>query len=481
MRAPVGRRRLPGGLRTQLTLAIALVAAAAVGVSFAAIYSGTSARLRSQIDIVLHTQAAEWRQFSAGASLSTPAALRSVGSRFIAAQRYHAESLLILVQVAGGPIITNPFSRDLVAAEAARDRRAHEASGLLNAPAGLSTVSVPDIGQMRLLSQPIVSHGRTTGTLRVANPLTAVIEAQASMRRTFLFVGLGALVLAIVAGGVLASLIAAPLRRMARVASAVDAGDLSVRAGPIAAPGEVQVLAGAFDRMLDRLERLFKRQRDFVSDASHELRTPLTVLRAQVELLDRETSADRRHEATALLLRRLDELDRLVGDMLTLASAEAGQLIEPTTIDLDDFFADLERDLPLFGERAFRLEAVPGTLRADPARLTQVMRNLVRNAVTHTDPGDAIVVSSHSDDGRLEITVSDTGPGIPPDQLEQVFERFYRLDGARSRTTGGGGLGLAIARAIVEAHGGTIHAESAPGQGATFRIELPGYRRTPGE
>ena len=317
---------------------------------------------------------------------------------------------------------------------------------------------------------------RRVGTLRVANPLTPVQQAQASLRRTFLVVGLVALALAIAAGIGLATLIAAPLRRIARVAAAVDAGDLSMRAGPVAARGEVRVLSEAFDRMLERLERAFRRQRDFVSDASHELRTPLSVLRAQVELLDRETDERSRHEGTATLLRRLDELDRLVGDMLTLASAEAGQLVEPRPIDLDEFFEDLRRDLPLFGERDFRLQPVDGTLEADPDRLTQVLRNLVRNAVAHTSPGDRVAVISRARDGRLEISVSDSGPGIPPDQLEQVFERFHRLDHSRSRDRGGSGLGLAIARAIVEAHGGRIHAESPPGQGAVFVVELPGYQ-----
>ena len=167
--------------------------------------------------------------------------------------------------------------------------------------------------------------------------------------------------------------------------------------------------------MLERLERAFKRQRDFVSDASHELRTPLSVLRAQVELLDRETDERIRHEATAPLLRRLDELDRLVGDMLTLASAEAGELVEPRAIDLVDFFEDLRRDLPLFGERDFQLEAVAGTLDADPDRLTQVLRNLVRNAVAHTKPGDRGRGGGRARSTvRLEISVSDSGTGYPP-------------------------------------------------------------------
>jgi signal transduction histidine kinase len=453
------------------------VTVVSVGASFAALYSTTGSRLRSQIDAQLHTQAAEWRQYSRGLTISSPTALNSVARRFIAAQRYHAESLVILMQVRGGPTVTN--HPELVAADEAREHRPYDRAGLLDAPPGLATIAVPEAGQMRVLSEPVVSGEQRLGMLRLANPLTPVTQAQASLRRTFIFVGLGALALAIAAGIILASVIAAPLRRMARVASAVDAGDLSLRAGSIAAPGEVHILARAFDGMLDRLERVFKRQRDFVSDASHELRTPLTVLRAQVELLDRETDEDRRHEATGLLLRRLDELNRLVGDMLTLASAEAGQLIEPTTIDLEDFFEDLGRDLPLFGQREFSLEPVDGTLRADPDRLNQVLRNLVRNAVTHTHPGDAIHLSARAHEGRLEITVSDVGPGIPPDQLEHVFERFYRLDGGRSGENGGGGLGLPIARAIVEAHGGTILAQSPQGQGATFCIELPGYLPPP--
>jgi two-component system, OmpR family, sensor kinase len=470
----VARRLVPGSLRAQLALAIALVTVLAVGVSFIALYNGTSARLQAQIDSQLRTQLAEWRQLTARSDLSTPGAVKRTAAQFIAGQRYHAESLLIVLQVAGGPTVSN--NAELLAAEEARERSEPAATGLLNSPTGLATASVAEAGSMRVLTTPIDYRGRRVGTLRVANPLTPVKQAQASLRRTFLIVGAVALLLAIAAGVGLASLIAAPLRRMARVAAAVDAGDLSMRSGPITARGEVRVLSDAFDTMLDRLERAFSRQRDFVSDASHELRTPLSVLRAQVELLDRETDEQRRNEGTATLLRRLDELDRLVGDMLTLASAEAGQLIEPRPIELGDFFEDLRRDLPLFGERDYQLEAVDGTLEADPDRLTQVLRNLVRNAVAHTSPGDQVLVAAQAHDGRVEISVSDTGPGIPPDQLERIFERFHRLDQGRSRDRGGSGLGLAIARAIVEAHGGRIHAESTPGHGATFRVELPGFR-----
>jgi len=478
------RRFVSGGLRVQLALAIALVTVLGVGASFLALYSGTTSRLLAQIDAGLRTQEAEWRLFVANKDTATPVALQRTATQFIAAQRYHAESLIIVVQTRAGNAISN--NADLVAREERREGArkiqpsSDETTGLLDAPTGLSDASAAEAGNMRVLTLPIDHAGRQVGTLRVANPLIPVEQAQAGMRRTFLVVGLVALAVAIAAGIALASLIAAPLRRMARVAEAVEDGDLSQRAGPLSTRGEVRVLSEAFDHMLDRLERLFKRQRDFVSDASHELRTPLTVLRAQVELLDRQTDESARHEATATLLRRLDELDRLVGDMLTLASAEAGQLVEPRTIELRDFFEDLRRDLPLFGERDFELQAVDGTLDADPGRLTQVLRNLIRNAVTHTRARDRIVILARPHEGRLEISVSDTGPGIPPEQLEDIFERFHRVDAARSRDRGGSGLGLAIARAIVDAHGGRIYAESTPGHGATFHVDLPGYRAAHG-
>lgn len=462
------RRLLPTGLRTQLALTIALVSIVAVGASFAALYGGTSSRLRGQIDSQLRTQAAEWDQMTRGAALTTPSAVEAAGRRFIAGQLYHAESLINVVQVVGGSTVSS--SPEVVGREEANG------GGLLTSPTGITTQTVSEAGDMRVLAQPILSGARRVGTLRVANPLRPLTQAQSSLRRTFLVVGLLAVVLAVVAGVALAAVISRPLRRITNVAAAATEGDLSQRAGPVSSGGEVGVLAAAFDGMLDRLERAFRRQREFVSDASHELRTPLSVLRAQVELLDHETDERVRHQGTTTLLRRLDELDRLVDDMLTLASAESGRLIVARPFDLSDFFEDVRRDLPLFGERDFRLSAVAGTLDGDPDRLTQVLRNLIRNAVAHTGPGDRVQVAAQAQDGRLEIEVSDSGPGIPADELEQIFERFHRVDASRSRDRGGTGLGLPIARALVQAHGGRLVAESPPGQGATFRIELPGYR-----
>ncbi|HZE04029.1 MAG TPA: HAMP domain-containing sensor histidine kinase [Solirubrobacteraceae bacterium] len=463
------RRRTRGGLRTQLTLAISLVALVAVGASFLALYRGTGSRLSGQVDNTLHAQAAEWRQSIAQKNLSSPAAVTRAARRFIAGQSYHPEALIVVVQPAGAPAVSS--DSEVLAAEEARATP----GDLLSAGSGLSTAEIRDAGKMRILTEPVLSGGRRVGTFRVAAPLSAVSRAQSDLLRAFALVGVLTLVLAIAAGAGLAALIASPLRRIARVAVAVDAGDLSLRAGPVSGRGEISMLAEAFDRMLDRLERAFKRQRDFASDASHELRTPLSVMRAQVEMLDADTDATRRHEGTAELLRRLDELDRLVGDLLTLASAEGGQLVVPAPFDLAGFFEDLRRDLPLYGDRRFGVEPVAGRLTADERRVTQILRNLVRNAVTHTAPGGRVSISARAEGDRLTISVSDDGPGIPAAELEHVFERFHRVDTGRSRDRGGTGLGLAVARALAEAHGGRLWAESPPGSGAVFHLQLPGY------
>ncbi|HET9125270.1 MAG TPA: HAMP domain-containing sensor histidine kinase [Solirubrobacteraceae bacterium] len=462
---------LPRGLRAQLALAIVSVTAFGLGATFVAVRAYTGSRLRAQIDGQLATQAAEWGQFAVRRNLSTGTQLAAAARRFIAGQGYHAEALIIVAQVRGGPTVTN--DHEVLARDLSEEGRR---GGLLGAPPGLADRRVAEAGQMRVLTLPIQLDGRRAGTIRFADPLRPVLDAQASLTRTFALVGAAVLVLAVLAGLGLATMIAAPLRRLSAVAGQAATGDLAVRAGPLARGGEIAVLARGFDMMLERLQRAFARQREFVSDASHELRTPLAVLRAQVELLDRERDESRRHAATGTLLRRLDELDRLVSDLLTLASAEGGHLVVAEEIDLEPFFEDIRRDLPLFGERDFQMTTVAGTLHADPDRLTQVLRNLIRNAVAHTRPGDRVELTAHALGDRLRIVVADSGPGIPEDELERIFERFHRVRAVHGSDREGTGLGLAIARAIVEAHGGWIRAESSSGAGATFRLELPSYR-----
>jgi two-component system OmpR family sensor kinase len=454
-------RRL--GLRTQLGIAIAAVAALTLAITFVAVYRATRADLRNRIDRDLVAQVAEWRQTTTAADLSSPGALEAAARRFVAGQRYHPESRIFVIGVNGGGTVTNHPT--VVSGERAREALARRRR----------TVTAEEAGRLRVETYPIRAGGRALGTLRIADPLSSVEAAEHRLQRIFLLVGSLALGLALVVAALMAVVITRALRRITAVAADVDAGDLSRRVNMHGEGSEMVALGATLDRMLDRLQHAFARQREFVADASHELRTPLTVMRAQLELLEGEEDEAERRKGMAALMTGLNTMDRLVDDMLTLANADGGRLVEPEWIELAPFLEDMVRDMPLFGERDYRVDGPAGRLHADPERLTQVIRNLVRNAVNHTAPGDTVTLSASARDGRIEFAVSDTGPGIPPDQLEQIFERFHRNAESRLRDRAGSGLGLPIARALVEAHGGRIWAESRPGEGATIRFELPDY------
>ena len=269
---------------------------------------------------------------------------------------------------------------------------------------------------------------------------------------------------------------------MATVAGAVDAGELSTRMEP-EGPVETRRLAESFNHMLDRLEEAFARQRAFTSDASHELRTPLTAIRGQIEVLSRSRHQTSRREevaaTAAVVTREVDRMERLVDDMLLLAQLDEGLAHDPRPTVVEALLADavsglsggLDRELEVLpaprGNRPRRSRPHhPGHPKPHPQ-----LRRAHRPGRRHRrrrHPGD---------NGAVEISVSDDGPGIPVADRERIFVRFHRVERARDRQTGGTGLGLAIARAIVEAHGGRIWADDAPEGGARITFRLPGYRR----
>jgi signal transduction histidine kinase len=303
-----------------------------------------------------------------------------------------------------------------------------------------------------------------------------VEDAQEEVERTFVIAGGLALAAALLAGYLLAARTAAPLRRMAVTAAAVDGGDLTPRIGPEdAAAIEVRTLAEAFDHMLDRLDDAFSRQRQFVSDASHELRTPLTAIRGQLEVLARSARPEpedmRRVEG--VVMTEMTRIERLVGDLLTLARLDEGVALERREIPLAPYLRRLAEDEPLGGVAVGELAA--GTLRADPDRLTQVVRNLLANARRHAGVRGQVAISATARGARLTIRVDDDGPGIDPAERERVFASFHRSEAARDRGSGGSGLGLAITRSIVELHGGRIWVEESPLGGARVALELGGF------
>jgi signal transduction histidine kinase len=304
--------------------------------------------------------------------------------------------------------------------------------------------------------------------------------------RTFVLAGALTLVLGLLASYLAGARVSAPLRRMAVIAARVDAGELEPRMDPGNGRGEVSALAETFNHMLDRLTGELKGQRDFIADASHELRTPITVIRGQLEVLaaQENPSAEEVRRAERHVQGEITRISRLVDDLLLLAQAEHTNFLRPEEIDTEQFVAQLWDGVSLTAERRFELGPVPaGTLRADPDRLAQALRNLAANAIRHTAEEDGLVRLEVQIAGpnRVRFTVIDDGPGILPAERERIFERFHRTDPARSRAEGGAGLGLAIVRAIAEAHGGEVRAVEPPaGQsGARVELALPGFVPAP--
>jgi signal transduction histidine kinase len=308
------------------------------------------------------------------------------------------------------------------------------------------------------------------------SPLSPVEDAQAEVQRTFLLAGGLALAAALLAGYLLAARTAAPLRRMAATAAAVDGGDLTPRIGAErAAPVEARTLAEAFDHMLDRLDDAFSRQRQFVSDASHELRTPLTAIRGQLEVLGGGARLDRAEvrRVEGVVLTEMARIERLVDDLLMLARLDEEAPLQREAISVRPFLRGIVEQET--GGRVTLGELPSGALHADPDRLTQVVRNLLGNARRHAGPQGRVAIGAEARGSRLTIRVDDDGPGVSPAERERVFGRFHRSEASRARGAGGSGLGLAIARSIVELHDGRIWIEDSPLGGARVAFELGGF------
>jgi signal transduction histidine kinase len=268
-----------------------------------------------------------------------------------------------------------------------------------------------------------------------------------------------------------------PLRDMALAARKMERGDYGQRVHT-ASRDEVGQLAAAFNRMSDELESLERLRRDLVANVSHELKTPISALRAHLEnLLDGvERPAP---ETLQVMLSQSERLGRLVDRLLDLSRLESGEMpLQREAVPLRPLVSQVlsEIEVARSGRGVAIEDLVPDDLPpifVDRERVHQVLFNLVDNAVRFTPSGGRVVVSARRANGSCEVSVTDTGPGIAPEHLPRLFERFYRVDPSRSQKDGGTGIGLAIARSVVEAHGGRIRADSEVGKGSTFAFELP--------
>ncbi|MBN2240000.1 MAG: HAMP domain-containing protein [Dehalococcoidales bacterium] len=298
-----------------------------------------------------------------------------------------------------------------------------------------------------------------------------------SIGRYFIWGGLIAIALSLILSYFLSRRVLSPVKALTTAANRLGKGDFSQRV-EVKENSELGELANTFNSMADNLERAEELRKNMVADIAHELRTPLSNIKGYLEAtLDGIIEPD---EAT---IRKLDEeatlLTRLVSDLQELSMAEAGELkLQRDTVDVKKIIdSSINLMQAKAGEKNIILSSnLPDYLPpvyVDVHRISQVLRNLISNAVTATPSGGSVTVSAESHDTLLKISVSDTGEGIAKKDLDRIFERFYRVDKSRARATGGTGLGLTIARRLVEAHGGRISAESKPGEGSRFSFTIP--------
>jgi two-component system, OmpR family, sensor kinase len=475
-------------MRARLTGLVAAVMIISVAVIFYVVYTDTGTEIRAQIDHDIAGDTTQLQQALRPHFGQGRGQLAAEAHAYVRDQPYDASSTLLFVLIPGAraafnhPEIVGPARPDEDETVAEQQLENRLARLLLVPHLGYTVQQVPDVGATRVLERSVAAGGGVHVVVGAGEPLSVVTRAQNGVARTFVLAGALTLALALLASYLTGARLSAPLRRMAGIAARVDAGELEPRMQVPSGDGEVTVLAEAFNNMLDRLTGELKGQREFIADASHELRTPITVIRGQLEVLaaQEDPSAADVRRTEEHVQREITRMSRLIDDLLLLAQAEHPDFLRPDQIDLRTFVEQLWDGVSLTADRHFELGSVPaGTLRADPDRLAQALHNLAHNAIAQTDERDGLVSLDvdQPGPGQIRFIVSDDGPGIPPGERERVFERFHRTDPARSRSRGGAGLGLAIVRAIAEAHHGEVRA-AEPGpdaRGARIELLLPGF------
>jgi two-component system OmpR family sensor kinase len=336
----------------------------------------------------------------------------------------------------------------------------------------------PENTSVRVLSQPIFMENNTAQPLIGYLQVGRLINTYESFNRLLaiaMLVGFAAATASLFLAVWLTPSLFRPLDDIAKTANQITrADDLSLRVPYSDRTDEIGVLARALNQSLERLDRQFQTQQRLLADVSHELRTPLTAIRGNVDLMERMGEGDPLSLESIRI--EVDRMTRLVGDLTLLARADAGGLpLEKKEIELDNLLFEVYRQFSVIEKPVeVMVTAVDQVcVMGDPDRLKQLFINLIDNAIKYTPEGGQVNLSLSKLDGWAQFEVKDTGLGIPAEDLPHIFDRFYRVDKARTRAQGGSGLGLSIAKWVAQAHGGDIHVESEMGKGTTFTVSLP--------
>ena len=457
------RFALLGGMRTRVLLSFLVLLVISTAASVLVLRQVLLSRIGDQVQESLTHKVDEFsRLSSAGVN---PRTGRSFHGRL---ESVFSAYLARTVPLDKGTLVTFIDGRQYRALSADAS-----SSGLVDALSGLGSVDAPTSGDVQAaegsasyVAIPVSGHGAQRGVL-VAAALLGPARAQVE---TAVKIAIGVSTVVMLLASLFIWLAAgravAPLQALAGTARNINDSDLSRRI-PVRGNDEIAGLGHTLNDMLDRLDYAFTSQRAFMADVSHELRTPITIIRGHLETLGDDPTE--RREAIAIVTDELDRMSRLVDDLLVLARASRPDFLRVEPLDVDLLTHDLFAKARQLGDRDWGLDAVAlGLLHADRQRVTQAIMNLADNAVRHTSEGDRISLGSSVDEREARIWVRDSGPGISEADQRRIFERF-----AAGPKRGGAGLGLAIVRAVAEAHGGHVELDSALGLGATFTIVIP--------
>jgi two-component system OmpR family sensor kinase len=462
-----GPSRVSASLRTRIVAWFIGLLALATFSSVLVTRTVLLVRLDQRIDAELTQESAELRRLATGNDPETGEPFRSNVRRIFEVffeRNVPARNEALITFVEGRPFLR---SRQVVPYRLDSDPKLVAQWGGLRQP-DRGHVQTP-AGRVEYLAVPLRARGEPAGVFVAAifrdRLKTDVDDAVWAAG----LVGLGVLLLGSVLAWRLADRVIRPVSALTRTARTISETDLSGRI-PVRGRDEVAQLASTFNEMLARLERAFASQRRFVDDAGHELKTPLTIVRGHLELL--EEDPEERRETLALVMDELDRMSRIVQDLLLLAKHEQPDFLDLATVEVGGLTDDVHAKAKGLGAREWVLEGRGrGVIVADRQRLTQAMLQLAQNAVRYSDAAEPIGFGSTVSNGEARFWVRDHGPGIPVAEQDKVFERFRR--GSGHRRSQGAGLGLAIVRAIAEAHRGRVELESRPGAGALFTIVIP--------
>lgn len=336
--------------------------------------------------------------------------------------------------------------------------------------------------RIRVITMPVLRNGNLVNLIQVGTSMEWVEDTLKNLR-IFLFAAIpGVLILSTLGGRFMAARALKPVAAITRTAQDIaHGGDLSRRIPMPEVEDEIGNLANTFNEMMDKLDKSFARIRQFSSDASHELRTPLTVLKGQSELVLSKTRSKAEYkEVLASNLEEINYMSRILEDLLTLSKGDEGEIsLEREPVDLGTIIEEVGRQGEIFADekdvKIILAYLEPVTILGDAHRLKQMVWILLHNAVKFTPGGGEIKITLQDLDDTVYFTIKDTGIGIPEQDLPKIFDRFYRVDKARSRNEGGSGLGLSICKYIVDRHQGSIDVESQLGEGTKFKIRFPKY------